>query len=62
MEQFAKTFQPQKGTNVKMLTVQLVVQDCTGSVKATDTMFQGGEVATDWVAHPSELRWSFDSE
>lgn len=27
----------------------------------TDIMFQGGSVATSWVGHVSEIRWSFDT-
>lgn len=35
---------------VKKLTVRVVVQDCTGTVRFTDVMLQGGSVATAWVA------------
>ena len=27
----------------------------------TDIMLQGGTVATSWVGHVSEIRWSFDN-
>lgn len=39
---------------VKKLTVRVVVQDCTGTVRFTDVMLQGGLVATAWVSHVSE--------
>lgn len=35
---------------VKKLTVRVVVQDCTGTVRFTDVMLQGGSVATAWVS------------
>ncbi|WP_033829090.1 hypothetical protein [Bacillus andreraoultii] len=30
------------------------------AIYITDIMFQGGTVATSWVGHVSEIRWSFD--
>lgn len=47
---------------VKKLTVRLVVQDCTGTVRFTDVMLQGGSVATAWVFHVSEQRYTFDAQ
>ena len=41
---------------VKKLTVRVVVQDCTGTVR------QGGSVATAWVSHVSEQRYTFDAQ
>jgi hypothetical protein len=62
MEQIAKTFNPQNtDKTIERITVQLLVQDCQGTVHVTDIMFQGGSVATPWVGHPSEIKWSFDS-
>ena len=46
---------------VKKLTVRVVVQDCTGTVRFTD-MLQGGSVATAWVSHVSEQRYTFDAQ
>lgn len=31
------------------------------AVYFTDIMLQGGSVATSWVGHVSEIRWSFDN-
>ena len=47
---------------VKKLTVRVVVQDCTGTVRFTDVMLQGGSVATAWVSHVSEQRYTFDAQ
>ena len=47
---------------VKKLTVRVVVQDCTGTVRFTDIMLQGGSVATAWVSHVSEQRYTFDAQ
>ena len=47
---------------VKKLTVRVVVQDCTGTVRFTDVMLQGGSVATAWVSHVSEQRCTFDAQ
>lgn len=30
-------------------------------VHFTDIMLQGGSVATSWVGHVSEIKWSFDN-
>lgn len=55
---------------VDYIQVQLVANDAGKSpdsdndtkpaVYFTDIMFQGGTVATSWVGHVSEIRWSFD--
>ena len=47
---------------VKKLTVRVVVQDCTGTVRFTDVMLQGGSLATAWVSHVSEQRYTFDAQ
>ena len=31
------------------------------AIHITDIMLQGGTVATSWVGHVSEIRWSFDT-
>ena len=61
MGQWAKTFQPQNGTDIESITVELVITNCFGDIYVTDIMLQGGSVATTWVGHPSEIRWSFDN-
>lgn len=63
MELWAKTFQPQDTSKgIESITVEVIAQDFTGTVHVTDIMLQGGSVATTWVGHPSEIRWSFDNE
>ena len=47
---------------VNKLTVRVVVQDCKGTVRFTDVMLQGGSVATAWVSHVSEHRYTFDAQ
>jgi hypothetical protein len=55
---------------VDYVQVQLVANDAgktpnsnnpdEPAIFITDIMFQGGTVATSWVGHVSEIRWSFD--
>lgn len=33
----------------------------TPAIYITDIMLQGGTVATSWVGHVAEIRWSFDN-
>lgn len=47
---------------VKKLTVRVVVQDCTGTVRFTDVMLQGGSVATEWVSPVLEQKYTFDAQ
>lgn len=46
---------------VKSIKVSAVVRDATGTVKITDLMLQGGEMATAWQGHPSEIKWSMEA-
>lgn len=63
MESFAKKIQPERASSrIKKIKIRLVVSDCTGIIKATDIMLQGGSTATRWIGHPSEIKWSFDNE
>jgi len=63
MEIFLKKVQPQQTGSQRTIKIKmrLVVKDCTGTLKVTDLMLQGGPVATPWVGHPSEIKWSFDN-
>lgn len=46
---------------VEAVEVTLVADNLQeGSVNVTDLMLQGGKISTDWVYHPSEIRWSHD--
>ena len=55
-----QTLRVESGKKVVQIDVKLVVADTVGQVNITDIMLQGGEIATAWVGHASELKWSFD--
>ena len=48
------------GSRIKSITVRVCVTDCTGSFYITDILLQAGAVATGWVGHPCEIRWTMD--
>lgn len=48
------------GSRVKSITVRVCVTNCTGKFYITDILLQAGAVATGWVGHPCELRWTLD--
>lgn len=64
-----KTFNLNTSKKVSYMKVILEARDCgadsgsteTPAVYFTDIMLQGGTVATSWVGHVSEIRWSFDN-
>lgn len=58
---FSKKIETDYGRKVDFIDVVLEVKDYEGIVHFTDIMFQGGSVATSWVGHVSEIRWSFDN-
>lgn len=45
---------------LKSITVRICISNCTGTLYVTDLLLQGGSVATGWVGHPCEIRWSLD--
>lgn len=45
---------------LKSITVRICINKCTGVVYVTDILLQGGSVATGWVGHPCEIRWTLD--
>jgi len=64
-----KTINVDTSRRVDYIQVQLVANDAgkapdsqveNPAVYFTDIMLQGGTVATSWVGHVSEIRWSFD--
>lgn len=68
----AKTFKLDHSKKVSHMQVIVAANDCgedpdasehsaKPSVHFTDIMLQGGTVATSWVGHVSEIRWSFDN-
>ena len=36
------------------------ISDCAGQIFVTDILLQGGSLATGWVPHPSEIRFTLD--
>jgi len=68
----AETFRLDHSKKVSYMQVVIEANDCGESPDAseyspkpavyfTDIMLQGGTVATSWVGHVSEIRWSFDN-
>ncbi len=53
---------PEESTfgKLKSITVRVFIHNCTGTLYVTDIFLQGGSVATGWVGHPSEIRWTLD--
>ena len=47
-------------SKVKSITVRVCITDCTGTLYITDLLLQPGSVATGWVGHPCEIRWTLD--
>ncbi len=46
---------------VKSITVDVIIQDCTGTLYVTDMQLQGGSTRTGWMGHPSEIQWVLDN-
>jgi hypothetical protein len=55
------TVETDSSRRVDHIDVELVAIDYTGTFWFTDIMFQSGTVATTWVGHVSEIRWSYDN-
>jgi len=47
-------------SKVKSITVSVCITNCTGTFYITDLFLQAGSVATGWVGHPCEIRWTLD--
>ncbi len=60
LTQTAHVITPKGSGEIKKLTIQLFVKDCTGTVYFTDILLQGGSIATGWVGHVSEIKWTLD--
>jgi hypothetical protein len=57
----AQAVSPQNG-HVGKIRVRVCVTDCTGTITITDMLLQGGSIATGWVGHVSEIKWTEDGE
>jgi hypothetical protein len=56
----ARDASPKGYGKLRSITVRLVIQNCTGEVWFTDIMLQAGVVATGWVGHVCEIKWTLD--
>ena len=45
---------------IKSITVRVCITNCTGILYITDILLQAGAVATGWVGHPCEMKWTLD--
>lgn len=60
-ELIAKRIEVDTSRKVDHIDVEVLAKDYAGLFYFTDIMFQSGTVATTWVGHVSEIRWSFDN-
>lgn len=51
---------PEGFKKVKSITINLYIRDCTGDIFFTDILVQGGRIATGWIGHVSEIKWTMD--
>ena len=57
----AQSFSPSNG-RARKIQVRVCVTDCTGIIHITDLLLQGGSIATGWVGHVSEIKWTEDGD
>jgi hypothetical protein len=59
-QHIARDASPKGYGKLRSITVRLVIQNCSGEVFFTDLMLQAGVVATGWVGHVCEIKWTLD--
>ncbi len=59
-QQVARDASPKGYGRLRSIIVRLVVTNYTGEVYFTDLMLQAGSIATGWVGHVCEIRWTMD--
>nr|WP_242651730.1 MULTISPECIES: hypothetical protein [Eubacteriales] len=59
-QQIARDATPKGYETLRSITIRLVVSNCTGEVYFTDLMLQAGSIATGWVGHVCEIKWTND--
>jgi hypothetical protein len=59
-QHIARDASPKGYGKLRSITVRLVIQNCSGEVFFTDLMLQPGVVATGWVGHVCEIKWTLD--
>jgi hypothetical protein len=60
-QQVARDASPKGYGKLRSITVRLVISNCTGEVYFTDLMLQAGSIATGWVGHVCEIKWTLDA-
>ena len=60
-QHIARDASPKGYGKLRSITVRMVIQNCTGTVYFTDLMIQAGSIATGWVGHVCEIKWTIDS-
>ena len=60
VSQTAHAITPRGIGKIKSLTIRLFITDCSCEVFFTDMLLQGGSVATGWIGHVSEIKWTLD--
>ncbi len=61
MSKIVRTISPKSTYKVRTIKLRVIAKDIYGSMTITDIMLQGGTSYTNWIGHPSEIRWSFDN-
>ena len=56
----ARDASPRGYGKLRSITIRLVITNCSGEVYFTDVMLQAGVVATGWVGHVCEIKWTLD--
>jgi len=59
-QQIARDASPKGYGKLRSITIRLCITDCSGSVYFTDIVLQAGSVATGWVGHVCEIKWTLD--
>ena len=59
-QHIARDASPKGYGKLRSITVRLVIQNCAGEVWVTDLMLQAGVIATGWVGHVCEIKWTMD--
>ena len=60
-QRIARDASPKGYGRLRSITIRLCVTDCSGVVYITDLMLQGGSVATGWVGHVCEIKYTNDN-
>jgi len=60
-QQIARDASPKGYGKLRSITIRLCITDCSGSVYFTDIVLQAGSVATGWVGHVCEIKWTLDA-